>query len=151
MIWKVYKVSFGKPISQELVADIDILNINYKNKSNLETLYLLSKEGITRSALDEYNAQRQATSRFLLANLLLKDEVVNLLKKQLKVLYPSIKVSNEEIRESLILNVIKRESLEGEDSEKIKRKLLKLNRKNIKKEKKNSIDANVIDPKMVDQ
>lgn len=49
VIWQIYKVSFGKPVGHELILQIDFLNISHKNQGDLENLYLLTKEGLSRS------------------------------------------------------------------------------------------------------
>src|SRR5215216_7355482 len=52
--WQIYKVTFGKPVGQELVIDIDFMNVNPKSTVDLDNLYLLTKEGIGRSVLGDY-------------------------------------------------------------------------------------------------
>jgi hypothetical protein len=68
-IWRVYRVMFGQPISQEVVFECDLLSLNPKNRVQVESLFLLAKEGQSRSILQEYHAQRQAMSRHYLAQL----------------------------------------------------------------------------------
>lgn len=133
VIWKVYKVTFTKPIGQELVAEIDMLNLSPKNKSHIELLAILSKEGLTKSALEDFHIQRQATNKFILGNLLLSDNFLNTIKKELKKIYPNIKVEANEIKEALLQNVIKREILEGDEAEAARKQIGKANKRVIKK------------------
>jgi hypothetical protein len=77
VIWKVYKVSFAKPISQELVAEFDFLTLNPKSNDDIEKLFLIAKEGFQKSALGDYTAQRQALSRFCIGAMLLSDSVLD--------------------------------------------------------------------------
>jgi len=42
VFWQIYKISFGKPIDQELVLEIDFLNLNPKSSGDIEDLYLLT-------------------------------------------------------------------------------------------------------------
>jgi predicted type IV restriction endonuclease len=134
--WKVFKIHFTKPIQNELVAEIDILKLNHKNLDHIELIYLLSKEGIMKSSLEDFHIQKQATNRFLVGNLLLTENVLNTLKKELKQIYPDIKVQIEEIKSVLSAEVIKRELLDGEDANEAKRKIAKAEKK---KEKVNKI------------
>jgi hypothetical protein len=129
VVWKVFKVVFSKPIQNILVYEINFMNLKNKSVDDLEQLYLISKEAVSKSSLDEYFTQKQATNKFMVGNLLSEDNVLNAIKKELKSLYPDIKVTNDEIKTVLVKEVIKRELLEGEESEEAKRKIAKANRK----------------------
>jgi predicted type IV restriction endonuclease len=54
VIWRIYKVSFAKPIAHELVVEFNLLEANPKSDENIETAFLLSKEGWKRSRLGEF-------------------------------------------------------------------------------------------------
>lgn len=128
-IWKVYKIHFVKPIMHELVASINILQLNHKNADHIELIYLLSKEGIVKSSLEDFHIQRQATNRFLIGNLLLSDGVLNSIKKELKLIYPDIKVQLDDIKNVLNHEVIKRELLDGEEANEARKKITKAMKK----------------------
>ncbi len=135
--WKVYKILFTKPIQNILVADINFLNLKTKASEDIETLYFLSKEAVAKSSLDELYIQKQATNKYMIGNLLYSDSVLNAVKKELKQIYPDIKVSNDEISYVLTHDVLKREIMEGEESEEAKKKIAKAYKKKekIKSEK----------------
>lgn len=122
-VWKVYKVSFSKPVAQELVIEFDILNINPKRDEELQPLYLLAKEGFQKSALGEYSAQRQALNRFCIAATLRSDVVLQVIRRELKRLSPDVKIETEEIESVLLQEVIKRDVLEGEKAEDARKKV----------------------------
>src|SRR5688500_6796613 len=44
--WKVFRVSFGKPIDKELVVDLDLASLSGKNEDDVAKLFLLSRESI---------------------------------------------------------------------------------------------------------
>ncbi|WP_317898773.1 type I restriction enzyme HsdR N-terminal domain-containing protein [Aurantibacillus circumpalustris] len=136
--WRVYKVIFSKPIQNVLVCDVDFLKLRPKANEDIEKIFLLCKEAVSKSSLDDYFTQKQATNRFMIGNLLCEDSILNTLKKELKQIYPDIKVTNDEIRSVLTTDVIKREILTGEESEEAKRKIVKANKKKekIKADKK---------------
>jgi len=114
--WRIYHVIFAKPISQELVVDLDFLSI--KAKDDFELLYLWSKEGWTRTALDEYEAEQQARSPFLIAATIFSDPVLDVIRRQLKKVSklnkdaPDVRIENDQIEQVLIQSVIKHEVLE---------------------------------------
>lgn len=75
-VWRVYKVTFAKPITQELVVEFDLTTINPRSDEAIETLWLLAKEGWQKARIGEYHEQKQALSRFSIAALLLSESVL---------------------------------------------------------------------------
>jgi predicted type IV restriction endonuclease len=124
--WRIYKVIFSKPIQSALVAEINSLDLKYKNRDDIQKVYILTKEAISKSSLDLFFTQKQATDKFMLGNLLCTDNIMNSIKKELRQIFPDIKVQSEEIRNVLLHEVIKRELLEGEDSDNAKKKINKV-------------------------
>jgi len=132
-LWRVYKISFAKPIDKELVYEIDFLKLNQKKQTDLDMLYCISKEGLGKSILEEYHLQKQALSRFFIAQIVLTDGVIESIKKALKKVSPDAKIANEEIKQVLLNEVLKREVLEGEKVEEAKKKVNKIFKPAVKK------------------
>lgn len=122
-VWQVYKVSFGKPIGQDLVLEIDFLNLNPKTSDHLENLYLLTREGIGKSMLGEYHAQRQALSRFFIGAMILSDPVLDVLRRELRRVSPDVKIDTEQIKDVLVQEILKRDVVEGEQADEARRKI----------------------------
>lgn len=127
--WRIYKILFTKPIQHIPVIQFEFLQIRSKSTEDLELLYMISKEGITKNSLEECYIQKQATNKFMVGNLLYSDSVLSTIRKELKLIYPEIKVSTEEIQKVLFESVVKREINEGEESEEAKKKIQKSLRK----------------------
>ena len=121
--WRIYKVIFSKPIQSALVAEINALDLKYKNKDDVQKIYILTKEAISKSSLDIFFTQKQATDKFMLGNLLCTDNILNAIKKELRQIFPDIKVQSEEIGDVLLREVIKRELMEGEEADSAKKKI----------------------------
>lgn len=121
--WRVYQVTFAKPIDQELVIDIDFLALNSRTQADTDMLYLWCKEGWVRSVLGEYQAQKQALSRFFLGAMLLTDPVLEVVRRELRRVSPEVRIEIENIKTVLINEVIKREVMEGEKAEEARRKI----------------------------
>ena len=119
--WKVFSVSFSKPISADLVLELDILSLAHNDEDAVEDLFLLSKEGVQRSGLDAYNDQLRVRSRFNLAALIMSDTVLHTIRRELKRLSPDVRISVDEIRDALFHEVVKREALEGEKADEAKK------------------------------
>src|ERR1700748_646343 len=65
-LWRVFRVIFGKPIDIELVLDFDFLALSHKAASQLENLFLLTRESMLKSGLYAYHDHLQATNKFYL-------------------------------------------------------------------------------------
>ena len=121
IVWRVYKVTFAKPIDHELVVELNLLSLSQRNASHVELLSLISKEGWQKARIGEYHSQRQALSRFTLALLLVSDGMLDVLRRELRRISPGVKVECDEIREVLLNEVLKRDTLEGEKADTAKK------------------------------
>lgn len=126
--WRMYSVTFGQPISHELVEEFDFMVLNAKSDADLDSAYLFTKEALTRDVLEEYQLQRQAMSRFFLGALLLSDPVLAVVRRELRRMSPDVKIEVEEIRTALTEEVIKRDVLEGERADDARKKIAKMQR-----------------------
>jgi predicted type IV restriction endonuclease len=131
--WRVYNVGFTKPISQELVVDIDLCGLNPRSDRDIEALYLLCKEGWLKSVLGDYHQQKQALSRFFLGALILSDPVLTVIRRELKRVSRDVKIEIEEIKNVLSAEVIKREVIDGEQAETARKKINRVANKALKK------------------
>jgi Type I restriction enzyme R protein N terminus (HSDR_N) len=114
VMWQVYKIGFGKPITNELLMSLNFLALDPKSETDLEMLYLLSREAQGKSLLDEYHEQKQALSKYCIGALLLTEPILSVMRRELKRLSPDVKIEIEEIQSVLSQEVIKREVIEGE-------------------------------------
>jgi hypothetical protein len=114
VIWHCYRVGYGKPITHDLVLDINLLNLSPKKQSDIELLWLISREGVLKSGLAEYFSQREALSRFTLAALLTSDAMLDVLRRELRRISPDARIDTDEICGVLTNEVMKREVLEGD-------------------------------------
>ncbi len=134
VIWFVYKVIFEKPIDKELVVSLDMTAINTRSKDDVESLYLLCKEGWIKSALGDYHTQRQALSRFFIGAMLQTDPVLDVIRRELRRVSPDVKIDTDDIKSVLLNEVIKREVQEGDKAKEAFKKIAKV----IAKKAKNS-------------
>lgn len=112
--WKVFSVSFSKPISADLVLDLDLMSMSPSDEDAIEDLFLLTKEGIQRSGLDAYNDQLRVRNKFNLAALILGEPILHTIRRELKRISPDVRISVDEIKDALMHEVIKREVIEGD-------------------------------------
>lgn len=121
-IWRIYKVTFAKPIAHELVLEINFSQMNSKRSNDIELLYHLTREGWLRSALGEFHTQQQALSRFFLGAIILSDAVLDVVRRELRRFSPDVKISSEQIKSVLVQEVLKREVVEGEKADEARKK-----------------------------
>ena len=114
VVWRAYKVGFGKPITHELVVELNLLELNARSDAHIDLLFLLSKEGWQKARLAEHHSQREALSRFMIGAILSSDTVLEVLRRELRRVSPNVRVELSEVRDVLLNEVLKREILEGE-------------------------------------
>lgn len=130
--WRVYRVTFAKPIDHELILEIDFCSLNSRVDSDIDALFLWCKEGWSRSALGEYHTHRQALSRFFLGAMILTDPVVDVIRRELRRVSPDVRIESDQIRSVLSSEVIKREVMEGEKAEDARKKIARAANKPIR-------------------
>lgn len=132
-LWNIYKISFGKPVGFDLVLAIDFMNLSHKNGNDLENLYLLTREGLGKSVLGDYHTQRQALSRFFIGAITLSEPVLDVIRRELRKISPDVKIDNEQIKDVLIEEIIKRDVMEGDKAEEAQRKVNRALKRPVKK------------------
>jgi len=121
--WRIYRITFAKPIDHELVLEINFSELNPKKFSDVELLFHLTREGWFKSALGEFHIQRQALSRFFIGAMVLSQPVLEVMRRELRRLSPDVKVDTEQIKSVLMHEVLKREVVEGEKAEQARKKI----------------------------
>lgn len=121
--WRVYKVTFAKPIDSELVLEINFSQLNPKKAVDVELLYHLTREGWMKSALGEFHTQQQALSRFFLGAMVTSPPVLEIIRRELRRLSPDVRIDIEQIKSALVQDVLKREVVEGEKAEEARKKI----------------------------
>lgn len=121
--WRVYKITFAKPIVSELVLDINFLQLNTKKSSDIELLYNLTREGWAKSALGEFHTQQQALSRFFMGALVVSQPVLEVIRRELKRISPDVRIDIEQIKSVLANDVLKREVVESERTEEARKRI----------------------------
>lgn len=121
--WRTYKVTYGKPVNQELVMDVDLLALNPRNQGHMESLFPLTKEGIAKSALQEHHEQRQATNRYILGAVILGEPVLEAVRREVRRLSPGVRIELEDLRDLVANEVLKREVVDGEKATEARQKV----------------------------
>lgn len=122
IFWKLYKIEFKQPITTKLVAEFNILDFNAKKEETQQALFIFTKEGMSKSAIEDYFDKTEATSKYLIGAVLLSDNVLNSIKKEIKKIHEDVRVSEEVLSSILLQEILKREIFEStqfKDSQKL--------------------------------
>lgn len=115
--WQVYRLRFEQPIAWDLVARFNLETVSVKNERDLEELIVVTKEGVEKGAREEMFEKAQCVNRFVAGALILSDVVIGVLKREFKKLSDGINIGDAEIIGLLREGVLRRDLLEGEESE----------------------------------
>lgn len=127
-IWRVYKITFSKPIDKELVYEFDFTELSTKKQSDIEMIYYLSRESLSKSSkgLEELHLQKQVLNKFVVTQLLMTEPIADAVRKLLKKMSPDVKVTNDEISAIITNDVLKRDVVESEQSVDAKKRVQKM-------------------------
>lgn len=127
--WRLYRIKFGQPIDYEDVSSFNLLEISPKKEDDLKRIFLLCREGISSDAMDTYHQHTQILNKFTIAQILLTDPVVSVLKREIRKLFPEIKVDSEQITDILNNDILKREVIEGDKVKETQQRIKKITAK----------------------
>lgn len=136
MEWQIHKISFERPITSELVAEINFEDISHRNKDNLMQVFLLCRQGIKKQVMEDYHERSQIVNRFMVAAISQTDPVVSVIRRELKRLAPGLKVEKAEVEELLKSGVLKRDVTQGEGADQAASRVKRSAAKRIRKKRK---------------
>ena len=132
MLWKVYHITFGKPVDKELVYEFNMCELSAKKQSDIELLYYLCIESFaqnSKATLEDLRAQKQILNRFIIGQVILTTTGIDSIRKCVRKLYPDLKVTNDEIYSIVYNEIFKREVIESESAAEAKKTVAKQEKK----------------------
>ena len=127
--WRFYKVNFGQPISWDEITRICLPDISVRNSSDLEKMYLLAREGLSGDAINAFHQHQQLVNQYTLGQLIQTDPVVAVLRRELRRLFPELKIEPTDLSDLLVNGVLKREVVDGDKVEEAKARIRKAEQK----------------------
>ena len=120
--WQAHRVLFEKPVKTEVTFEFSF--IEDKNISQLiEIFFLLSREGVKKSAIDVFHEEFQLTNRYMIAATLMSEPVLAAIRRQLRSLSSKVKITTEDIHRIIQTQVLKREVIDGDEAAQAKKRL----------------------------
>lgn len=114
--WKLFKVTFGKPINQEEVISFNFLEIDAKDSDQLANLYALGRDGWAKELPAQIHTQNESVNRYMIAAFLLSEPILDALRREIRK-FADLKPDNDLLAGILESDVIKRETIDGEKAE----------------------------------
>ena len=128
IIWRIYKVVFAKPIDKVLVCELDALKANCKGQEAIACFGNLSLEGFSKDELSDWFHEKQITSKFAIAALLVSDAILDSIRLQIRRL-SQVRIDVDELRSLLSEEVVKRELIDGDEAKSASAFLKKMQRR----------------------
>ncbi len=148
VIWEIYRIRFEQPVQHDQICMINFLELNPRRKEDHEKLFLLCKEGLTKKAIEEFQEHIQSVNRFVVGAILLSDNVVDIVRREIRRMSPGLRVDSEEIAGILQNEVLKREVIEGERATQAQRRVKKAGRRSLRKGKEESSAERIADTRL---
>jgi len=139
--WRFYKVNFGQPISWDEITRICLPDIAPRNQNDLEKMFLLAREGLASDAINAFHQHQQLVNQYTLGQLVQTDAVVAVLRKELRRLFPDLKIEPADLADLLVNGVLKREVVDGDKVEEAKARIKKAGQKIARAAKKTELPS----------
>ncbi len=136
--WRLYKIKFAQPVEHDEVSSFSLLSVNLKNEDDLRRMFLLSYEGSNSDAMKVFHDHTQLLNKYTVSQVLMMEPVLGMIRRELRRLFPDLKVDVDQINDLLNNEILKREVIEGDKSkeaqQRVKKALQKLARQQTKKD-----------------
>ena len=112
--WQVYRVVFAKPVNQDLVFEVSLLDEETAPAKKTDLLYLISAEAQRSGELDAYYEKKAALCGANIAKALLGQKMLNTLRLEMRRLHGH-NVSPQELATMLVSEVF-RPDVQGDET-----------------------------------
>jgi predicted type IV restriction endonuclease len=127
--WRVHRLRFSQPIETEEVTIFKIAELSARKEDDLIKLLLLAKEGQASDAMNAFHQNAQVLNRFVVAQSLLTEGVLNAIRKEMRRVFPDVKAETNTILDILSHEVLKRDVIEGDKVSEAKARIKKAEQK----------------------
>lgn len=121
--WQIYKITLHGKADQELICKFKVSEINLRKDEDKNKLFILCKEAISKSAIENFHDYVQSVNKFTIAATVLSEPVMNVIRRELRRVTPGLKVDVSEIEEILREETLKRDVQEGKEADEAAKKV----------------------------
>jgi predicted type IV restriction endonuclease len=139
ILWEIHRVSLEDRVKQEKLFSLDFSQINARQKDAQEILFLLCKRGVQKDLIGEYYEYRQSVNRYTVGATLLSDEVISIIRRELRKVKGGVVADVDEIKSLLQNEVLKRDILESDAGKDALKQLSKFKKKQAKAKSKKEV------------
>lgn len=139
--WRLIRIYVANQISHEEVCRFVLSDLSPKNDEHLKHMFLFAKEGLTTDAMDAFHQQAQLFNRFTVAAIVSSEPVVSVVRRELRRLFPDLKVAQENLAALIADEVIKREAIEGDKAKEASARIRKAQGKIERAKRKEAVGA----------
>jgi hypothetical protein len=129
LLWRIYKIRFEQPIGYDLVCEFDFSLLDGKSEEHQEKMFIICKEGINKDARGQFHEKTLCLNRFILGALVLSEEVVSVIRRELRKVSDGLLLAPEDIMHVLENEVLKRDVIEGDEAQKAQSRVKRFYRK----------------------
>lgn len=147
VMWKIYHITFGKPVDKTLVYEFNMCELSAKKQSDIEMLYYLCIEAFahnSKATIEDFRQQKQILNRFILGQVILSDSGIDSIKKCLRKLYPELKPATDEIYNIVCNEVFKREITDSDEATEAKKAIAKQEKKTAATKAKKEVQKSAV-------
>lgn len=112
--WKLYKVSFAQPIEYEEVSCFSLRTASAKDEDVLQRMFLLCREAISLDAMGMFHQNAMLLNKYTIGQVVLSSPIISAIRREMRRLFPELKVDADTIDGLLVDEIIKRDVLDGE-------------------------------------
>jgi len=124
--WHVYNIQLKKTIQYDKVFELDFKEINARNPESQQLLFLLSKEGLSKDVISDYQERIQTINRYIIGAILLNKPALDAIRRDLRKITPGIKIDISEVENIIRNEILKRNVIEDPAATEAQRRVKKI-------------------------
>jgi hypothetical protein len=139
--WQLYKLRLDQKVNYDQVLSLDFDILNLRSDDDRDKLFALTKQALAKSVRESLYERTQLVNRFAIAALLLSEPVVEVIRRELKRSADNLRVECDEVIAILRNEVLKRDTIEGEEAAKASTRIKRSSNKSLRQTKSESVNA----------
>lgn len=118
-----------------------MFDLNLRSEDAQERLFLLCREGLTTDAMNAFHNYAKLFNQYTVAQAVLSDTVLNATRKEIRRLFPEIKVEADQLRDMLANDVLKRDVVDSENAREAAGTIKRINAKAARAQAKSTLSS----------